>query len=68
MWTRGWWPSESQAWDLVGGTAPLQTVCAVIAGAGHPCVGCVALFAKVQEAALALFAFAIIKSAADFLH
>ena len=43
----------------MGGTAPLQTVNIVIAEAGHPCVGGMAFFTKVQEAALALFASAI---------
>ena len=47
--------------------ASLQTVSIVIAGAGHPCVGGVAFFTKVQKAALALFASAIVKAAADLL-
>ena len=53
-WARGWRPCQSHAWWLVGGMAPLQTVCVVIAGAGHPCMGGMEFSAKVQEATLVL--------------
>ena len=52
---------------MVGGTGLLRTVSIVITGAGHPCVRGEAFFTKVQEAALALFASAIVKAAADLL-
>ena len=66
-WARVWQPCEPQAWGLVGGTGLLRTVSIVITGAGHPCVRGEAFFTKVQEAALALFASAIVKAAADLL-
>ena len=39
----------------------------VIVGAGNPCVGGVVFFTNMQEAALGLFASAIVKAAADLL-